>query len=227
MAVILLLMLPVLTSCASDGNIHLLEEDVAVALKTCYVNGEASDNTKRQRRTSENYDDPSPRIDAYTKQDANLYDHERRNTSSCYNQIHVLNGSNAERSDYWAGDGKERFVNTKPSPATGSYYNNQANNYTNSTRAKRNEPLLRKDDNEEVDSRGIPREAELWNKIQSSVTSQQSRTLLRDQIHACFQELQSESEDNGCYYSNKLERCLMLRFADRNINGTLSTSSYP
>lgn len=42
-----------------------------------------------------------------------------------------------------------------------------------------------------VDTRGIPREAELWNKVQSSVTSQQSRAAMRDQIGACFQELQS------------------------------------
>ncbi|CAG9123686.1 unnamed protein product [Plutella xylostella] len=72
-----------------------------------------------------------------------------------------------------------------------------------------------KNRDEEVDARGIPREAELWGRIQTSVTSQQSRAALHDQVRACFQELQSEAEDDGCSYSNKLERCLMLRFSDR------------
>lgn len=42
-----------------------------------------------------------------------------------------------------------------------------------------------------VDARGIPREAELWSQVQSSITSQQSRSVLRDQLRACFQELES------------------------------------
>ncbi|KAG6465513.1 hypothetical protein O3G_MSEX015199 [Manduca sexta] len=101
---------------------------------------------------------------------------------------------------------------------------------TISRRKKRSEPLFDKPDTNQclsqcvfanlqvVDSRGIPRETELWNLVQSAVTSQQSRAALRDQIRACFQELQSEAEDNGCSYSNKLERCLMLRFADRKMD---------
>ncbi|XP_045777124.1 uncharacterized protein LOC123875379 [Maniola jurtina] len=231
---IILFMLPVLISCSSDGNIHLLEEDIAIALRNCHVNDKTDENA-RQRRTSDTFNDPSPRIDANSKQEMNQYNHERRNTNS--SKMHVLNGSNNDYSDYGAGDGGEKFVNTIPRPALGSTNTYPASTYANSARIKRNEPLISKDDNEQclsqcvfanlqvVDSKGIPREAELWNKVQSSVTSQQSRTVLKDQIHACFQELQSESEDNGCYYSNKLERCLMFRFSDRKINGTQNTST--
>lgn len=43
----------------------------------------------------------------------------------------------------------------------------------------------------QVDSQGIPREAEMWNKVQRTLASQQSQVLLRDQLRACFQELQS------------------------------------
>ncbi|XP_034835706.2 uncharacterized protein [Maniola hyperantus] len=229
--IILLFTLPVLISCSSDGNIHLLEEDIAVALRNCHVDVKADKNA-RQRRTSDTVNDPSPRIDANSKQEMNQYNHERRNTNT---KMYVLNGSNSEYSDYGAGDSGEKFVNTIPRPALGNSNTNPAT-YTNSARIKRHEPLISKDNNEclsqcvfanlqVVDPRGIPREAELWNKVQSSVASQQSRTLLKDQIHACFQELQSESEDNGCYYSNKLERCLMLRFSERKTNATQHTST--
>nr|ALS03867.1 odorant-binding protein 19 [Ectropis obliqua] len=143
-------------------------------------------------------------------------------------QISVINSTDYDYDGYGSGSMGEKFVNSMPKAADGRYYP-----YANGTnRTRRSEPLFSKPDNEQclsqcvfanlqvVDSRGIPREAELWNKIQSSVTSQQSRAALKDQTSACFQELQSEAEDNGCSYSNKLERCLMLRFSDRKPSGT-------
>ncbi|XP_023942542.2 uncharacterized protein LOC112049039 [Bicyclus anynana] len=226
MAAVLLLVLPVLASCSNDGNIHLLEEDIAIALRNCYLNHEVKQTkeAKRQRRTSDDYEDPLPRIDSQINPEINQYDHERRNTTY---KMHVLNNSSGYP-DYGIRDGEEKLINLKPTSHGNKMHNASTyNRYINSTRVKRNEPLMNKDDNDQclsqcvfanlqvVDSRGIPREAELWNKIQTAVTSQQSRTLLKDQIHSCFQELQSESEDNGCYYSSKLESCLMLRFSDR------------
>ncbi|KAI5643006.1 hypothetical protein NE865_05047 [Phthorimaea operculella] len=169
------------------------------------------------------YTDGSARIDGNSKNDLNQYSHERRNSSDMKEQIHVLNATDYDYGGYGAGNQGEKFVNSAPKPAGGGSYNES----TSVNRTRRNEPLLDKGDNDQclsqcvfanlqvVDSRGIPREAELWNKVQGAVTSQQSRTALKDQLRACFQELQSEAEDNGCSYSNKLERCLMLRFSDR------------
>ncbi|XP_028174929.1 uncharacterized protein LOC114363418 isoform X1 [Ostrinia furnacalis] len=217
-AVVILSLVPALVRCSGEGNIKLLEEDVTTAMKACAVPGDvAKDAANQRQRRSEDY----PRIDngSYGQ---NLYAHERRNISDLRDQMYVLNATDYDYGGYGAGSEGEKFLTTVPRPAGRDY-----NSSYNENRTKRSEPLLNKPDTDQclsqcifanlqvVDSRGIPREAELWNKVQSSVTSQQSRAALRDQIRACFQELQSEAEDNGCSYSNKLERCLMLRFSDR------------
>ncbi|XP_041984699.1 uncharacterized protein LOC121737173 [Aricia agestis] len=205
---LLLLILPYCL-CSGEGNIHLMEEDIAAALKSCR-------ETVRKTRHTNRYSDSSPRIDGGAER--NQYNHERRNNTFS-DKINILNGSYPE--DGRAYD--DNFINHIPRPVHGHSYN--ASNY----RAKRSESLFSKETDQclsqcvfanlqVVDMHGIPREAQLWNKVETAVTSQQSRAILRDQIRACFQEMQTESEDNGCSYSNKLERCLMLRFSDRKIN---------
>ncbi|XP_053614362.1 uncharacterized protein LOC128677493 [Plodia interpunctella] len=226
----LLLLLPVLVSSVGDGNIRLLEDEVATALKACVLPGEEARGGNRHRR-SEDY----PRIDN-TKQ-TNQYSHERRNASDMREQnILVLNATDYDYGGYGSGNGGEKLVTSAPRLAGAVISNASAdiNGDYSSNRTRRSEPLINKPDADQclsqcvfanlqvVDTRGIPRESELWNKVQASVTSQQSRNAMRDQIRACFQELQSEAEDNGCSYSNKLERCLMLRFADRKTDKSTS-----
>ncbi|XP_026763447.1 uncharacterized protein LOC113521959 [Galleria mellonella] len=222
-AALLLILLPCFLSCAGEGNIHLLEEEVAAALKSCYApKVEQNTNNQRQRR-SEDY----PRLDS--PRNINQYGHEIRNTSDLREQnISVLNATDYDYGGYGTGSGGEKLVTSAPRAAGRNISNEttSSNSITNN-RTRRSDSLLNKADVDQclsqcvfanlqvVDSQGIPRENELWNKVQFSVASQQSRTALRDQIRACFQELQTEEEDNGCSYSNKLERCLMLRFSDR------------
>ncbi|XP_046970343.1 uncharacterized protein LOC124537514 [Vanessa cardui] len=237
---VIFFMLPILVSCSGDGNIHLMEEDVAAAINSCnhiYDKEYSKDSGKRQRRfDTDSYNNQIPRIDANTNEDVNPYVHTRRN-SNTFSQMHVFNGSDNNYTGYGAGNVGEKFVNSIPRPAIRKYKNNGNHSNAQNDRVKRNEMLINKNDNDQclsqcvfanlqmVDSKGIPREAEMWNKVQTSVTSQQSRVILQNQIRACFQELQSESEENGCSYSNKLERCLMLRFADRKVNATLNQQS--
>ncbi|CAH0401219.1 unnamed protein product [Chilo suppressalis] len=228
---VVLSLLPVLVRCSGDGNIRLLENEVEEALKSCTLLPDDSlkDNNARQRRSNE-----------YTRIDfndstigQNQYGHEKRNSTDMKEQMYVLNATYGNN-DYEYGNAGignsngEKFVSSAPRLAAGGDYNKTQ---MNANRTRRSEPLLNRPDTDQclsqcifanlqvVDSRGIPREAEFWNKVQSSVTSQQSRTALKDQTRACFQELQTEAEDNGCSYSNKLERCLMLRFADRKLTG--------
>ncbi|XP_037962331.2 uncharacterized protein LOC105392919 [Plutella xylostella] len=217
MLVAVLLVLPALVTASGEGNIHLLDDEVAVAMRACTTPSSGGKDAKvsaRQQRSAYQYDsqygDATPRIDGNAQQDVNMYSHERRNTSDVKEQMQVLNATDYDYDGYSAG---EKLANTVPRPA--------------GNRTRRSEPLFGKPDSDlclsqcifanlqVVDARGIPREAELWGRIQTSVTSQQSRAALHDQVRACFQELQSEAEDDGCSYSNKLERCLMLRFSDR------------
>nr|QIJ45740.1 odorant binding protein [Glyphodes pyloalis] len=224
LGLVLLSLIPALVKCSGEGNIRLLEEDVATAMKACIQPPDNKDAPTQRQRRSEDY----PRIDSNDNAGQNLYAHERRNTTDLRDQLYVLNGTDYDYGGYGGSNG-EKFVTTVPYLASGSGYDKNSSE-NDGNRTKRSEPLLNKPDSDQclsqcifanlqvVDSRGIPREAELWNKVQTSVTSQQSRAALRDQIRACFQELQSEAEDNGCSYSNKLERCLMLRFSDRKTN---------
>ncbi|XP_075981008.1 uncharacterized protein LOC142979756 [Anticarsia gemmatalis] len=238
--VVLLTLLPVLVASAGEGNIRLLEDEVAVALKACTYPTDSTHtkepvaNERQRRRRSENDYDGSPKIDDSTKQ-GSRYSHERRNTSDSRDQLLVVNATDYDYDGYGSGNMGEKLLTSAPKSATTG---NSNGTVTNMSRTKRSEPLFNKPDTDQclsqcvfanlqvVDSRGIPREAELWNKVQSSVSSQQSRSALRDQIRACFQELQSEAEDNGCSYSNKLERCLMLRFSDRK-EGNQGTTQKP
>ncbi|XP_059060829.1 odorant-binding protein 59a-like [Achroia grisella] len=227
-AALLLIFLPCFVSCAGEGNIWLLEEEVATALKYCFTPREEHNTNNQRQRRSENYS----RLDS--PRQINQYGHEIRNTSDLREQnISVLNATDYDYGGYGTGSGGEKLVTSAPRIASKNLSNETINGNTGNTisnRTKRSDTLLNKADSDQclsqcvfanlqiVDSQGIPREIELWNKVQSSVTSQQSRTALRDQIRACFQELETEEEDNGCSYSNKLDRCLMLRFSDRTPN---------
>ncbi|KAJ8717948.1 hypothetical protein PYW07_005878 [Mythimna separata] len=230
---VLLALLPAWVASSGEGNIKLLENEVAIALKACTYPEETTaskDVSKERQRRSDDYDG-SPRIDNNMKE-GNRYSHERRNNDSG-DQMMVLNATDYDYEGYGTGNMGEKLLTSVPRPASPNLHNNINNN--NTSRTRRSEPLLNKPDSDQclsqcvfanlqvVDSRGIPREAELWNKVQSAVTSQQSRSALHDQIRACFEELQSEAEDNGCSYSNKLERCLMLRFSDRQVDGKATT----
>ncbi|KAI8420224.1 hypothetical protein MSG28_008769 [Choristoneura fumiferana] len=231
-AIVILALLPVLTTCIGDGNIHLLEDEIEEALRSCSnIGDESKENNQRSRRSDdEQYSDRTARIDN-AKQDLNQYGHERRNTTGLKDQMHVLNATDYDYGGYGSGSGGEKLVKAVPRPANGGEYGNMTGT-GNVNRTRRSEPLLNTPDSDQclsqcvfanlqvVDSRGIPRESELWNRIQSSLKSQQSRVALHDQTRACFQELQSEAEDNGCLYSNKLERCLMLRLSDRKASDT-------
>ncbi|CAG5048924.1 unnamed protein product [Parnassius apollo] len=235
---ILFLIIPTLISCASEGNIHLLEEEIAAAIRACTPNDSVqntSNTNHRSRRSNKaTCDDEFRRIDSNTKF-TNPYDHQRRNTSDMIEQKQIINITSIDFIGYENQSANENFNSSSQS------YDNSVNstNTNNSSlnRTKRNEHLLEKSRTDEclsqcvfsnlhvVDSRGIPREADFWNKVQTSVTSQRSRTLIQDQIRACFQELQSDTEEDGCSYSNKLERCLMLRFSDRKKEITKSKNS--
>lgn len=64
-------------------------------------------------------------------------------------QIHVLNATDFEYDGYDAGNGGEKYVNSIPRPANGGSYNDTNYNVT-MNRTKRNEPLLNKDDGDQV-----------------------------------------------------------------------------
>lgn len=145
-AAVLLTLLPALVASTGDGNIRLLEEDIAAAIKACIPPKES-----RQRRSDEfgyddQYGDKTPRIDGNTKLENNQYSHERRNSSDIKNQMQVLNATDYDYAGYGAGNVGERVVNTVPRPANGGGYSND----TSLNRTRRNEPLLNKDDADQV-----------------------------------------------------------------------------
>ncbi|CAH4030378.1 unnamed protein product [Pieris brassicae] len=157
-AITLILLIPVL---CHEGNIHLLEEEISEALRSCSL-----DLPKSRQRRSNNYS----RIDG-NKENHNQYYHERRNNSQ-ENRIHVLNGTDYDYMGFGAGDVGEKYIKTIPRPALN--YNNNSNDIYRNKR-----DFLTKD-TDQIDSRGIPREPKLWNKIQSSLNSQQTKTLIKD-----------------------------------------------
>ncbi|XP_022128532.2 odorant-binding protein 59a-like [Pieris rapae] len=216
-AITLTLVIP-LVLCANEGNIHLLEEEISEALRSCSL-----EVPKTRQRRSNNY----TRIDG-NKENHNQYYHERRNNSQ-ENRIHVLNGTDYDYLGFGAGDVGEKYIKTLPRPALN--YNNNSNDIYRNKRdflSKNTDQCLSQcvfANLQVIDSRGIPREPELWNKLQSSLNSQQTSSHLKDQVHECFLELESESEENSCSYSHKLERCLMLRISDRKANVTKTTEN--
>lgn len=64
-------------------------------------------------------------------------------------QIHVLNATDFEYGGYGAGNAGEKYVNSVPRPANGGIYIDTSNNST-MNRTKRNEPLLDRDNGDQV-----------------------------------------------------------------------------
>lgn len=108
LAFTLTLLIPQLVLCFNEGNIHLLEDEISDALRSCSLN-----RPNRQRRSSE-----YSHIDG--KQATNVYYHERRDQG---NRIHVLNGTDYDYMGYGGGDVGEKYIKTKPQPAL-KYNNN-------------------------------------------------------------------------------------------------------
>ncbi|GBP07892.1 hypothetical protein EVAR_78056_1 [Eumeta japonica] len=226
---LLLLLLPlayhrfvITVEASGDGNIRLLEDEIAAALEKC----SASPKRTRQRRSG--HARRPTRIDGEDPRDDRMYGHVRRSTNDTRDKIQVLNATDYDYEGYGTGRSGESFVMRPPSTV---YHNNESIHNPNQSihnqyqsihnpnqsiyslnqsvhnpnqsiynpnqsihkRIKRldHRPFHAKSNTDKVDPRGIPRESDLWKLIQSTVTSQQSRALLRDQLKACFQELQS------------------------------------
>lgn len=143
----ILFTLPILSLCSGEGNIHLLEEEVAAALKSCsqvHDKEHGKNNYKRQKRSELiSYQYNTPRIDANNKQEVNPYNHVRRN-NSFLNQIYILNDTDYDYSGYNVGSNGEKFIKSVPKPALGNV-NITNNNNTGYKKIKRNDPLLSKD----------------------------------------------------------------------------------
>lgn len=145
--VVLLALLPAWVASSGEGNIKLLEDEVAVALKSCTypedtaVSKEPA-NKERQRR-SDDYDG-SPRIDNNMKE-GNRYSHERRNSNDSGDQIMVMNATDYDYEGYGTGNMGEKLLTSAPRPA----YNN-VNNNNNTSRTRRSESLLNKPDSDQV-----------------------------------------------------------------------------
>lgn len=142
--VILLVLLPALATCAGEGNIRLLQEEVAAVLKFCAE----SDVTLPQVQREKRFADDAPRIDDNTKPESNPYSHERRNVTDMKDQTMVLNATNSDYDGYGSGNMGEMFVNSVPKMAAGGNYPDV--NMDGSNRTRRSEPLLNKPENEQV-----------------------------------------------------------------------------
>lgn len=150
-AIIILTLLPVLVTCIGDGNIHLLEEEIEEALRSCSNTGdESKENNHRSRRSDdyEQYSDRTPRIDN-AKQDLNQYGHERRNTTGLNYQMHVLNATDYDYAGYGSGNGGEKLVKAVPRPVNGGDYGNMTGS-ENVSRTRRSEPLFNTPDPDQV-----------------------------------------------------------------------------
>lgn len=140
MLVAVLLVLPALVTASGEGNIHLLDDEVAVAMRACTTPSSGGKDAKasaRQQRSAYQYDsqygDATPRIDGNAQQDVNMYSHERRNTSDVKEQMQVLNATDYDYDGYSTG---EKLANTVPRPA--------------GNRTRRSEPLFGKPDSDLV-----------------------------------------------------------------------------
>ncbi|CAB3234924.1 unnamed protein product [Arctia plantaginis] len=148
--VILLSLLSSLVTCSGEGNIRILEDEIAVALRACtYPNDNTNQkevNKKRQRR-SENLDDVSPKIDDNTKQ-FNHYNQEKRN-SDRRDQIHVLHATDYNNEGYGSGNVGERLLTSVPKSAI-SGSGNGHRSAANTDKTKRSDPLLNTADTDQV-----------------------------------------------------------------------------
>ncbi|XP_068620578.1 odorant-binding protein 59a-like [Battus philenor] len=226
LAVLIVFLSTALLTYCSKENIHLLENEVAAAIRACtdgasqnYVNPNQR-NRRSSIKSGQHYQ--YPRVDSITE-NSNQYNHERRNTSEIMNH---KNNTNTEKDFMKLNDDYDKEkINTTP-----SYTDHFMRNHYNTKRTKRDKIFHENYEADQcldqcvfanlhvVDARGIPRETALWNKIQSFISPQHLQSYLQDQVKACFQDLQLEIEDK-CSYSNRLASCLMTSIRNR-IKGT-------
>lgn len=141
-----LTLLPTLVLSSGDGNILLLEDEVAIALKTCSEGENPSRDTQKQKRSA---DAGSPRIDGGNSQGLNQYSHERRNMTGERDQMFVINATDYDY-DYGSGNGGENVVISMAKAADEGSYPNVDPNGNTLNRTRRSEPLLNKEDNDQV-----------------------------------------------------------------------------
>lgn len=140
------ILLPNLVASSGEGNLHILENEVATAMRACIT--PVKDSSSRQKRSSQ-YSNNSqytvqPRIDGGNQQELNQYSHERRNTSDMKDQIHVLNATDYDYESYsngGAASGGEKLVNSVARPAASA---------ANTNRTRRSDPLVAKPDSDQV-----------------------------------------------------------------------------
>ena len=149
-AVVLFTLLPVWVACSGEGNIKLLEDEVAVALKACTypddtVLPKEPVSKERQRRSDDESYDGSPRIDSNMK-GGQRYSHERRNNNDSGDQMSIINATDYDYEGYGTGSMGEKLLTSIPRPAA---VNNNINN-NNTSRTRRSEPLLNKPDTDQV-----------------------------------------------------------------------------
>lgn len=126
---------------SGDGNIHLLEDEIAVAMKACVLPTKSNQKLKRSTDYNYRYKKRGGGGIDNTEKTSNLYDHERRNTSDLGDEISVLNGTDYDYEGYGSGDAGEKLLESVP---------RQAGSGTNATRVKRGDPLVAKPDGDQV-----------------------------------------------------------------------------
>lgn len=124
---------PTLVLCSGEGNIHLLENEVAAVLKACItdnINRNYS-NAKRNRRSNSNYDITKPNQYDCTK---NITD----NVSVKINTVQINNDSSIKNS-----------TDDDQSRASFNYTDMKTN------RTRRSEPLFNRPDTDQVKFKGL------------------------------------------------------------------------
>lgn len=96
-AVIIFVLLPSFISCSGDGNIRILEDEIANALQTCVDVDKDGIQNQRQRRSNDDHYVDKPLIDDNLKTEPNQYGHEKRNTDNTSSHVNV---SNTTENDY-------------------------------------------------------------------------------------------------------------------------------
>lgn len=129
----------------NEGNLHLMEEEIAAAIETCNYDVD-KDTSRNQRQRRSKYTNETRSIDNDRQSSPNLYDHKRRNvTIDTDEKLYVLNATDYDHNGYNYGNvnlnatgnvGEEKLVNDAPRWA--------------SNRSRRHEPLIKKPDADQV-----------------------------------------------------------------------------
>lgn len=135
-------LLPSLVASSGEGNLHLLEEEVASAMRVCTT---PDKNSHGRHHRSAQYSDENqypthPRIDGNSQPEPNQYAQARRNTSDTKDQMHVLNATDYDYEGYsngGAASGGEKLVNSVARPGI-------------TKRTRRSDPLVAKPDSDQV-----------------------------------------------------------------------------